>query len=273
MIPGWTAHLARGWTIQLTRERHVLVAWALGLLLYFLIIGWSYATVKDHAAGIDLLWNELPESLRKAIGDAPSITTPGGYFESRATSLLPLVLGGAVAAQATRRLAGAEQAGELDHVLSLPVRRSTYFWAHWAAGATHLLGWLAAAAVGAMAGMAAAGMGTGVLLRIGYMVAEVLPFCLAVQAGALLAGACFHRRPPASAILASTLAALFLLQILSSLSPTFAWLRWFSPYALWMLGEPYSYDTSGWYLLSTGLVVAVCLPLAVRIWLRKDLKG
>lgn len=261
------------WSIQMARERGLAVAWAVGLLLYFFIIGWSYAAVKDHAAGIDQLWNELPESLRAAFGDAPSITTPGGYFESRATSLLPIVVGGAIAAQATRRLAGAEQAGELDHVLSLPVRRSAYFWSHWGVGATHLVLWLLAAAFGAIAGLAMAGMGTKVLWRIAFMVAEVLPFALAVQAAALLAGTAFHRRPPAMAIMGGVLAAMFLLQIVSALTDGLAWLRWFSPYALWMEGSPYELRSNPWYLASTALIVAVCLPLAMRQWLRKDLRA
>ena len=33
--------------------------------------------------------SKVSRLLRKAFGDAPSITTPGGYFEARGTSLLP----------------------------------------------------------------------------------------------------------------------------------------------------------------------------------------
>lgn len=259
--------------VQLLRERWLLIGWSLGLLLYFLVVGWSYSTVIEHAQGIERVWEQLPEEFRKAIGDAPSITSPGGYFESRGTSLLPLVLGGAIAAQATRRLAGAEQAGELDHVLSLPIRRSTYFWAHWGVGVTHLIAWLAAATVGAVIGMAASGMGAGVLGRIAFMVAETLPFALAVHAGALLVGVAFHRRAPGTAILASLLGAAFLLHIVSSLADDLAWLRWFSPYALWLRGDPYEYRSSGAYLAVSALLVAVCLPVAARIWDRKDIRA
>lgn len=258
--------------IQLARERGLLVGWALGLLLYFFIIGISYATVKDHP-GLDEVWEELPPELREAFGGAPSITTPGGYLESQGTSLLPLILGGVLLSQATRRLSGAEQAGELDLVLSLPVRRSTYFWAHWMVGLTHAVVWTLAATLGTVVGMAAAGVRGEDLLRIAYMVVEVLPFALAVQAGALLAGAALHRRPPGIAILSVALAAAFLLQIVGSLDPSVEWLRWFSPYALWVQGDPFAYRTNPWYLLSVALVVGACLPLAVRAWLRKDLKG
>jgi putative exporter of polyketide antibiotics len=259
--------------IQLARERSLLLGWSIGLLLYFFIIGASYATVKDHEAGIDELWRELPEPLRKAFGDAPSITTPGGYFEARGTSLLPLVLGGALVAQATRRLSGAEQEGELDLVLSLPLRRSTYFWTHWGVGATHAAVWLLASAAGAVAGMAAAGVPLQDLPRIAFMVLEVLPFALAVQAGALWAGAGLHRRPPGVAILSAALATAFLLQIVGSLAASVEWLRWFSPYALWVQGEPYRYDSNPWYLVACALLIAGCLPLAARVWLRKDFRG
>lgn len=258
--------------IQLARERWLLVGWAVGLLVYFFVIGVSYATVKDHP-GLDRIWEELPTELREAFGGAPSITTPGGYLESQGTSLLPLILGGVLIAQATRRLAGAEQQGELDLILSLPVRRSTYFWAHWGVGATHAVAWTLAAALGTVLGMAAAGVRGETLLRIAYMVVEVLPFALAVQAGALLAGVGLHRRSPALGILTAVLAVSFLLQIVGSLDASVAWLRWLSPYALWVKGEPFEYDTDLGYLLAVVLIVGVCLPLAHRQWLRKDLKG
>jgi putative exporter of polyketide antibiotics len=263
----------RLYRIQLVRERWLLLGWALGLMVYFFIIGISYATVKDHEAGLDALWQELPEAFRKAFGDSPSITTPGGYFEARGTSLLPLVLGGALVAQATRRLSGAEQAGELDLVLSLPIRRSTYFWSHWGVGVTHAVAWLAASAIGAVAGMAIAGTSPGDLARIAFMVAETLPFVLAVHAGAVFAGAALHRRPPGTAILAGSLAASFLVQIVGSLDESMEWLLWFSPYAMWVRGDPFQYQPDIWYLIVSVLLVAGFLPFAARIWGRKDLKG
>lgn len=258
---------------QLARERGLLLAWSAGLLVYFFIIGVSYAAVKDHERGLDALWAELPKPLRDAFGDAPSVTTPGGYFEARGTSLLPLVLGGALVAQATRRLSGAEQAGELDLVLSLPVRRSTYFWAHAAVGATHAVAWLAASAVGAMAGMAAAGVDGADLPRIGFMLADVLPFVLAVQASSLWAGAALHRRTPGIAILTSALAAMFLMHIVGSLDESLQWLRWLSPYSLWVQGDPFAYDSDAGYLVVCAAYVVVGLIAAAVKWERKDLRS
>lgn len=258
---------------QLARERGALLGWSLGLLVYFFIIGVSYAAVKDHERGLDALWEELPQPLKDAFGDAPSVTTPGGYFEARGTSLLPLVLGGALVAQATRRLSGAEQAGELDLVLSMPVRRSTYFWSHVAVGATHAVAWLAASAVGAMAGMAAAGVAAADLPRIAYMLADVLPFVLAVQAGSLWAGAALHRRSPGIAILTCAMAAAFLLHIVGSLSESVVWLRWLSPYSLWVQGDPFAYRSDPGYLVVCSAFIAVGLSVAAFTWSRKDLRS
>ncbi|MFA5943365.1 MAG: hypothetical protein WC876_02745 [Candidatus Thermoplasmatota archaeon] len=259
--------------IQLARERWLMLGWAVGLLVYFFVIGISYATVQAHAAGLDRLWQELPEPLRNAFGDAPSITTPGGYFEARGTSLLPLVLGGALAMHATRRLSGAEQSGELDLVLSLPIRRSTYFWSHWAVGATHAAVWLTATALGSVVGMAAAGTPPSALPRLVFMVVETLPFILAVHAGAMLAGAALHRRPPGTAILSAALAASFLLQIVGSLDESVEWVLWFSPYAMWTRGDAFNFSPDPWYLVVCWAIVAGCLPSASRIWQRKDFKG
>jgi ABC-2 type transport system permease protein len=259
--------------IQLAREKWLLIGWSLGLLAYFFVIGISYATVRDHEKGINALWEELPAPLREAFGDAPSITTPGGYFEARGTSLLPLVLGGALVAQATRRLSGAEQAGELDLILSLPLRRSTYFWSHAAVGATHAVAWLCAVAIGAVAGMAAAGVSGDDLPRIAFMVLDVLPFVLAVQAGSLWAGAALHRRSPGITILIVILATSFLLQIVGSLDESMAWVRWLSPYALWVQGDPFNFRPEPSYLVIAAAAIAVSLTVAARIWSHKDLKG
>ena len=39
---------------QLARERVLLLGWSLGLLVYFFVIGISYAAVKDHEKGLPL---------------------------------------------------------------------------------------------------------------------------------------------------------------------------------------------------------------------------
>jgi hypothetical protein len=124
-----------------------------------------------------------------------------------------------------------------------------------------------------VAGMALAGTPTPDLPRIAFMVLDVLPFVLAVQAGSLLAGVALHRRPPGTAILAGALAASFLLQIVASLDDSVEWLGWFSPYALWVRGDPFEYRPSLAYLAVCVVIIAVCLPLAARTWKRKDLTG
>ncbi len=121
--------------------------------------------------------------------------------------------------------------------------------------------------------MALAGTPLDVLPRLGYMVAEVLPFLLAVQAGALLAGAGLHRRPPGVAILSAALAAAFLLQIVAGLDDSVECLSWFSPYARWAQGDAYNFQSDAAYMAYNAGIVALCLPLARMVWLRKDFKG
>ena len=258
--------------ILLARGRGQLVGWAVGLFLYFVVIGVSYLVIKDEPS-YDELWESLPPSVRDAFGGTDSITSPGGYLESQGTTLMPVVLGAALIALATRRLSGAEQAGELDLVLSLPVTRRAYFWSHWGAGATAAGVWTAAAGLGAVVGMAIAGVQGWDLARVFYMLAETLPFGLLLHAGATLAGAALHRRGPGIAVAAGVLAAFFLLQIVASLGEAVAWLRWFSPYALWLRGDPFAFRTDGVYVAVCLVAGALCLWLADMAWARKDLKG
>jgi ABC-2 type transport system permease protein len=258
--------------ILLARQRGQLLGWGIGLFLYFAVIGVSYLVVKDQPS-YDELWESLPPSVRDAFGGARSITSPGGYLESQGTSLLPLILGGALVAFATRRLSGAEQSGELDLVLSLPVTRSRYFWAHWGSGVVAAAAWTLAAALGTMLGLGLAGVGVGDLLRAGYMVLDTLPFALLVHAAATLTGAALHRRGPGIAIVAAGLALSFLLQLVASLGPDVEWLRWLSPYALWLEGDAFAYRTNAWYLVACAGLAALFLPWADHAWRTKDLKG
>jgi hypothetical protein len=94
-----------------------------------------------------------------------------------------------------------------------------------------------------------------------------------VQAGSLLAGAALHRRPPGVAILSAALATSFLLQIVASLDESVEWLRWFSPYALWVNGDAFHYQPDLGYLVASVILIAACVPLAARVWVRKDLRA
>lgn len=258
--------------ILLARQKGLAFGWSVGLFLYFLVIGVAYIAIKDQPS-YDEIWESLPPSVRDAFGGSQSITSPGGYLESQGTSLLPLILGGVLLAQATRRLCGAEQEGELDLVLSLPLRRDTYLWTHWAVGCILASLWTLSAALGSVAGMAIAGVHGFALVRLLYMVVEVLPFVLAVHAGSILAGAALHRRGPGIGIVAGVLAAWFLLQVVGSLSDATEWLLWLSPYSLWLRGDPYEFRTDAWYLAACLAIVVVCLWFARRSWDRKDLLG
>lgn len=257
---------------MLARQKGQAIGWSIGLFLYFLVIGVAYVAIKDQPS-YDEIWDSLPPSVRDAFGGSQSITTPGGYLESQGTSLLPLILGGALLAQATRRLSGAEQEGELDLLLSLPLRRQTYLWSHWAVGALMALVWTLAAAGGSVLGMALAGVDGFALVRLLYMVLEVLPFALAAHAIGILAGAALHRRGPGIGIAAAVLAAWFLLQVVGSLADSTEWLLWLSPYSLWLRGDPYRFHTDLAYVAVCMALVAACLALAHRAWLRKDLLG
>jgi hypothetical protein len=124
-----------------------------------------------------------------------------------------------------------------------------------------------------MVGMAAAGVDGADLPRIAFMLVDILPFVLAVQAGALWAGAALHRRTPGIAILTSALAAGFLMHVVGSLDESLQWLRWLSPYSLWVQGNPFEYDSDAGYLVVSFAYIAVGLFVASFTWNRKDFKG
>jgi ABC-2 type transport system permease protein len=243
--------LAAVWSKTLRDQRRALTWWSIGIVLLVLMYAAFFPSIKNNAAQFDQYMKNLPKTVRDMLGGA-DIASPEGYLMSEIFSFMgPVLLLVYAIGAGARAIAGEEEAGTLDLLLSTPVRRRRIVLDKFVAMTlgTLLLGglaWAAAAVAGppfdltvSFAGLAAA------FLNLFLM-------ALAFGAIALAVGAATGGR--ALAIGASSGAALatFLLKTFA------ATLTWLQPYRLL---SPFYYYT-GHDPLRTGFHVADPIVLA-----------
>jgi len=104
-------------------QRRALVGWGAGMVTVVAMYAAFYPSIKESAADLQSYIDSLPEAIRNIVG-AESYTTSVGYLEGEFLNTLGplLVLIFAIGAGA-RAIAGEEESGTLDLLLSTPVRR------------------------------------------------------------------------------------------------------------------------------------------------------
>lgn len=96
--------------------------WALGTIGYILMYTSVWPSVRDNADAYAGTLEGLPEAFRNLIGT--DFGTPAGYLRAEMfTFVTPVLLLIYAIGAGTRGLAGEEEAGTLDMLLSTPVRR------------------------------------------------------------------------------------------------------------------------------------------------------
>jgi ABC-2 type transport system permease protein len=110
--------------ITLREQRRSFVGWGLGLGGVALMYSAFYPSIQTSSAQFRDYLNNLPDAVRNVIG--ADFTTPAGYLRSELFSTLGLILLLVWAIGAGgRAIAGEEEAGTLDLLLSTPLRRGT----------------------------------------------------------------------------------------------------------------------------------------------------
>lgn len=107
-------------------RRRALIWWSLGSALYALVIIAAYPAVKDQTQLNDLMKDYPPELIAIFSGGETSldITAVADYLNSQLLSfLLPILLSILAIGFGASTLAGEEEAGTLELLLSYPVRR------------------------------------------------------------------------------------------------------------------------------------------------------
>ncbi len=111
---------AEAYRQALSDARRSLLWWAVGLVLYTVMLLAFFPLLKGNAAVTDLM-RSLPESLRALAGD--NLGTPAGYVGGKLLSLMPVLLSVFAALQGAALIAGHEERGWLEFPLAQPLTR------------------------------------------------------------------------------------------------------------------------------------------------------
>lgn len=107
------------------RDRtRALIGWCLGIAAYVALLAAIFPSLEGSAE-LDELAENYPEALRALFGlSEVNLTTGPGYFDTELFSLmLPLLAIVLAIGSGSRTIAGEEEAGRLELLLSYPVRR------------------------------------------------------------------------------------------------------------------------------------------------------
>jgi ABC-2 type transport system permease protein len=117
------AMLGSVWSKTLRDQRRVLAWWGGGFMVAVLMYAAFWPSVRDNAAQFTQYLEDLPEFFQNLIGGV-EYGTPEGYVQSELFSFVaPILLLVYAVGAGARAIAGEEEAGSLDILLSTPIRR------------------------------------------------------------------------------------------------------------------------------------------------------
>jgi len=253
-------------------RRRGFIYWALGLVAFIAMEVAVYPTVRDNPEFKKLSEN-YPDAVKSffGFGGQFDITSGAGFLGIEAFSMIvPLILIFCTVAAGASAIAGEEERGTLDLLLSLPVSRSRCLLEKLAALVveTLALGLVLWTALVIAVPLAKMHVGVGELLA-----ASLLATALALVLGmiALAVGAASGRRGLAIGVSASLAVATYVVNSLASLVGWLEHLQWASPFFYYARSDPLrnGLDVSDLLVLLGIALVAACLaPIAFA---RRDL--
>jgi ABC-2 type transport system permease protein len=198
--------------------RRSFVWWSLGLAGMVAMLVAVYPTVRDNPA-LNRLLDEYPEALKAFVGFGGEFdyASAAGYLGSELFSfMVPLLLLVAAIGAGARGVAGEEEAGTLELLLSCPVTRRRLALEKLAALVLEVCGLGAVLLVSLWVGARAVSMDVSVA-HLAAATASAVLLALAYGALALLVGAATGRRGLAVALVAALAVAAYLVAALAPL--------------------------------------------------------
>ena len=202
-------------------QRRSLIAWSIGVGAVVAMYAAFYPSIRGSAADLQAYMDKLPDAIRNIVA-AEDYTSPVGYLESEFFNTMgPLIVVIFTIGSGARAIAGEEESGTLDLLLSAPVRRRQVL----ATKAAAIVG--STLALAAVAALAIAGLGPPFDLSV--PLGDLLAACtmlallgLAFGGMALAIGTATGRRTLALAVAGSLAVLAF---IVNAVGPTVDWLR------------------------------------------------
>ena len=257
-------------TKTLRDQRRTLLWWALGLAGAVVLYTSFWPSVRDNAAQFDRYLQNLPDFMKNLIGEN-DFSTPAGYLQTELfTFLAPILMIVYAVGAGARAIAGEEEAGSLDLLLSVPIRRRRVLvdkFAAMAAGSLLLVAvmWISVVSFGPLFDLR---VGLG-----GFTAMTINTFLLGTLFGsiALAIGTATGRKALAIGVPSGLAVATF---IVNTLAPSVDWLeplRLLSPFYYYSGGDPMLNGLDPVHALVLAGASAVALVFALWAFERRDL--
>lgn len=246
------------------RYRFTLMWWMIGVAVYTVVNIAVYPAFEDSLL---LETENFPDFMVDALG-ITDLSQIGPYLYAQVFLLLPLVLAFLPIMSFAGAIAGTEERGGLDVILTQPVKRRSYVLATWIVAVvsvalvlavTGLLSWLTIQIIGQE-------LGLGDTMLAAW---SVFPVTIAVGTIGLVLSSMMRSRGTVLGASIGILFLLYLIDVIGSINTDLDWLRYISPFRYF--GDVFSVEIPVWhYLLLIG-VALVLLVISVKAFDRRDI--
>lgn len=251
-------------------QRRALTWWAIGFVGTVLMYAAFWPNVRDNAGTFDEYIRNMPEAIRNLIGGL-DFGTPEGYLQSELFSFMgPILLLVYAIGAGARAIAGEEEDGTLDLLLSTPIRRRRVLLDK---SASMIAGTLILAAL-TWASIVVFGAPFDLTLDAeGLAAACANLFLLAVAFGsiAIMVGAATGSKGLAIGAPAGVALATFLLKTFAPSVEALEPFKILSPFHFYIDHDPLHTGFNGGDLLVLAAISAVSLAVALVAFERRDL--
>jgi ABC-2 type transport system permease protein len=252
----------------LREYRRAVIGWAVGVAAFVAIYVGYYAQIKNNPTL--LKQDSVPKGMRDFIGVA-DFTSAVGYLEGSVYGLLgPLLLIMFAAILGTRGVAGPEESGVLDLLMSNPIGRRRFVVERFSAFAALVIAvclvpWVLVLIYdnSLNMGISAANVSAA---SLGLM---LLALCFGTLAFAV--GAATGNRSTALAVTGAAAVVSYLIRSLGNISGAIRPLRWISPFHYYLGGNPLQSGFQVGYLLVLVVIVAALAVVGLFTFERRDL--
>jgi ABC-2 type transport system permease protein len=224
--PAWPKSLRAVVRRGLLDRRRSMLIWGVSLGTYG---GFMAAVYPSIQSSIDQIVKNYPAALKQAF-DVTSMNTVEGYIQAEMFSLIvPLAIGYFTIRAITGPTVAAEERGQLDTILSLPISRSVLM------AGSYLVAAVTAAAVMVLTGLMTFVVGrvAGTHISLGLVTAGVLgawPLGLFAGGIAALASGALHSGHAATGIALGALIAMYAIDLAGKLAHGLEPIRWASAF-------------------------------------------
>jgi len=250
-------------------QRRTLLWWGLGFVGTVFMYAAFWPTIRGNASQFNDYIAKLPEAIRNLIGG--DYGTPRGYIQAEMFSLLlPVLLLVYAIGAGARTIAGEEETGTLDLLLSAPIRRTRVlldkFWAM--VGASLLLAtlaWVAIVGVGRPFGL------TVSLVNLAAAAANLFLLGVAFGSIALAVGSATGNKGVAIGVTGGLALVTFIVKTLAPSVPAMKPLRILSPFYFYADHRPLANGFNGVDTVVLAGISVVAVAAALFVFHRRDL--